>query len=428
MKVIPHILSQHAEEAAFKWLLRNRAVGQPHYRLKDLARLDSAVEAHLDGLRVAGEAGWECVREELVHAEAGEFFTTAWLALALDKRSAFEEMTGKAASMHGGDPGIEAAIVSAILWQEGPGAARIAGELLDSSQAGERRLGVIAAGRMRSLTAPRFLRLFEGHDPDLTLPLLQAAGQSNLPELLPALKSLLREASGEIRFRAAWAAAIAGDAGSVAVLREFIRADFPSAADAVALYFRRAPLAEASECQRLLAGHTATSRLAILAAGAAGLPAAADYLFDCMAIPGHARVAGEALSTITGVDLDQEDLSTDVPPDFEAGPTEDPDDDDTGMDPDENLPWPHQEKIRQWWEIRRGDFAPGMRLLLGRPLRVGDLATVLASGRQRQRAAAALELVVLQRATPLFDTAAPASRQLALLPDGAAKPTTSLSA
>ena len=55
--IIESIVTQHAEEAAFLWLLREGAVDAPHYSLKDLVEHDSRVEAHLDGLRVAGEAG-----------------------------------------------------------------------------------------------------------------------------------------------------------------------------------------------------------------------------------------------------------------------------------------------------------------------------------------------------------------------------------
>lgn len=56
-EIIIDIVSQHAEEAAFLWLLRDRAVYAPHYSLADLSELDDRVEAHLDGLRIAGDAG-----------------------------------------------------------------------------------------------------------------------------------------------------------------------------------------------------------------------------------------------------------------------------------------------------------------------------------------------------------------------------------
>src|SRR5579859_5365614 len=79
--IIPTIVSQHAEEAAFLWLLRDNAVYAPHYNLRDLIRLDERVEAHLDGLRVAGDPGWELVKEAAAGGGAGAVFAAAVVAL-----------------------------------------------------------------------------------------------------------------------------------------------------------------------------------------------------------------------------------------------------------------------------------------------------------------------------------------------------------
>jgi hypothetical protein len=83
-RIIPNIVQQHVEEAAFLWSQRSRAVHAPHYNLKDLIRLDERVETHLDGLRVAEDAGWE-----LCKATAGEgpgsVFTAAVVALESEK-------------------------------------------------------------------------------------------------------------------------------------------------------------------------------------------------------------------------------------------------------------------------------------------------------------------------------------------------------
>ena len=67
--IIEDIIIQHAEDAAFLWLLRDAAVTQPHYDLDDLAELDNRVEAHLDGLRIAGDAGWEICWDALIYQE-----------------------------------------------------------------------------------------------------------------------------------------------------------------------------------------------------------------------------------------------------------------------------------------------------------------------------------------------------------------------
>src|SRR6266545_7759308 len=75
-----NVIVQHAEETAFLWTLRRRAIGEPHYALKDLAALDDRVEAHLDGLRIAGAGGWEICKANLVNEGAGEVFAVAGLA------------------------------------------------------------------------------------------------------------------------------------------------------------------------------------------------------------------------------------------------------------------------------------------------------------------------------------------------------------
>ena len=78
--VIQNIIEQHAEEASFLWLQRDLAMHEPHYSLKDLAHLDDRLEAHIDGLRIAGDTGSEICKEALQIGEPGEVFAAAVLA------------------------------------------------------------------------------------------------------------------------------------------------------------------------------------------------------------------------------------------------------------------------------------------------------------------------------------------------------------
>ena len=64
MIVTPAVIIQHVDDASFLWLLRDKAISQPQYSLVDLAKLDDRVEAHLDGLRIAGEASWSVVEKK----------------------------------------------------------------------------------------------------------------------------------------------------------------------------------------------------------------------------------------------------------------------------------------------------------------------------------------------------------------------------
>ena len=78
--VIPAVVERHAEDGAFLWLLRDHAVGRPHYTLRLLAELDQRVEANIDALRVADQAGWETSRRAIEQGGAGEVFAAAVLA------------------------------------------------------------------------------------------------------------------------------------------------------------------------------------------------------------------------------------------------------------------------------------------------------------------------------------------------------------
>ena len=86
-----------------------------------------------------------------------------------------------------------------------------------------------------------------------------------------------------------------------------------------------------------------------------------DGLIEHMRTPPLARLAGEAFCMIAGVQLARVGLEGKRPAGFESGPSEDPANDNVATDPDENLPWPDQDKIAAWWEKHEADFTPGMR-------------------------------------------------------------------
>ena len=178
---------------------------------------------------------------------------------------------------------------------------------------------------------------------------------------------------------------------------------------------RRMNLANAHAWQQHLARNPQTARLAVIAAGIIGDPAGIPWLIEQMSIAPLARVAGEAFTMITGVDLAYDDLDTDKPEGFESGPTEDPNDDNVEMDPDERLPWPDSGLISSWWHKHASEFQTGVRHLLGKPITMDWMQQVLRIGRQRLRAAAALELAIMRPGEPLFEVRAPGFRQQEVL-------------
>jgi hypothetical protein len=83
--VLREIVRQHAEMAAFLWTVYDHHLlhpdENPDMDEERLARLIERLEAHLDGLRVAGKVGLEIAKERYAEfPEAGELFVLRMLA------------------------------------------------------------------------------------------------------------------------------------------------------------------------------------------------------------------------------------------------------------------------------------------------------------------------------------------------------------
>jgi 3-oxoacyl-[acyl-carrier-protein] synthase-1 len=218
------------------------------------------------------------------------------------------------------------------------------------------------------------------------------------------------------RFQAAWSSLLLGDTTSLEHLRAIILDETsPFREEALQVSARRMNLKEAQALQGELAKKADSQRLAVIGEGIIGDPALIPWLVKQMKIPALARIAAQSFSFITGLDISGEQLEGTWPEGFEAGPNDDPTDDNVETDPDENLPWPDPEKIYAWWETNKDKYPRETRLLLGKPITPDHLQHILQTGRQRQRAAAALELALLKPGKPIFNTAAPAKRQMEAL-------------
>ncbi|MBB1490603.1 MULTISPECIES: hypothetical protein [unclassified Paracoccus (in: a-proteobacteria)] len=88
--VLPEILRQHAEQAAFLWTVYDRAMlfpeENPEMDALRIARLLERLEAHLDGLRVAGAEGLRVAEARFAeYPEAGELFVVRMLQPGAEK-------------------------------------------------------------------------------------------------------------------------------------------------------------------------------------------------------------------------------------------------------------------------------------------------------------------------------------------------------
>jgi uncharacterized protein (TIGR02270 family) len=409
--IIAEIVSQHAEEAAFLWLLRCNAIRQPHYALKDLAKLDDRVEAHLDGLRVAGDPGWELCKVALGNEENGEVFAASVMAF----ESGIESRIQAVLEVVQKTPALSNGLISALGWIAYEQVSPHVDQLLISESPTIQLVGLAAKAVHRKDPGAALQTMLASGDAGLRARALKAIGELGRKNLASLVSSSLHAEDSSLRWWAAWSGGLLGDGVAIPVLQQFGAQKGPYAVKAATMAVRRMSVDAAHRWIGTLAENPEMIRGALCAAGAVGDPTSIPWLIENMAVPAVARVAGESFTMITGVDLAYDDLDTDKPEGFEAGPTEDPEDENVEMDQDEDLPWPNPELIKKWWFTHRLEFTNGTRYLLGKPMAIDSLNEVLRTGKQRQRRAAALELAIRQPGTALFTTSAPGFRQQSLL-------------
>lgn len=405
--VLPNAVGEHADEAGFLWLQRVAAVHAPNYAPQQFADLDERLDAHIDGLRVAGDEAWKLAEAGLDNEEPEDFFVAAVLALeATDDR--FEKLLERAESV----PDVTPGVISALGWVEPKLLSSRVKSLLEDASPFRQRMGLAACAVHRKDPGPTLDRLLTAADPALRARALRTAGELGRVDLLPAVLNALTDQKQDARFWARRSAVLLGNRQRA--LDELASRALQAGPRRLMSLTLVLQAMDQQRCQDLITQLSQTpdaERLRVIGAGFSGSARYAPWLIEQMSNAVLARVAGEAFVNITGADFNLDQLEAMPPEDFDEGPTEDPSDENVEVPEDVALPWPDVTRITSWWKKHSHRFDMSARYFLGSPVTTGSCTHVLKTGFQRQRIAAAVHLTLLSPGTPLFNTSASARRQ-----------------
>ena len=396
------LLARHAAEAGLLFEIRERAARAPHYSFAGLEAIDERVDAHLDALRLARGRAADAI-ESAALREPARSFVLACCALDARDAKALAALLNRAAK----DAAVAHGLRAALAWTDLDRASWAVRALLDPTcPAALTCLGLSAHVAHRSDPGPLLLQALYSNDPALRRTAMEGAARLGRADLESAIVPALDDADDEVRLAARWTAASFGHAGA----RERVEgeADATLAAEPI---LRAVAVRGPSKARRdgLVARlrQGAPARAAILAAAATGDINHVPLLLDDLEHPAHARIAGWAITQITGIGMTGGLVGLAL-----AGeqPNDDPSHKRVALDEDHHLPWPAPEAVRAAWEARRSAMPPG-RLLLGRAVDEERCRVVLSRGTQPQREAAAIELGLMRPEAPLLDVSAPAFRQ-----------------
>ncbi|MEH6348535.1 TIGR02270 family protein [Pseudomonas sp. 3JA] len=411
MVPISSMIEQHAEEACFLILLHDHAVRAPHYDLDDLGKLDERIDAHLDGLRIAGSTSLEILLTQLGSHSVGEMFACVLLAFETANAKVLSRLSEHLRSATETERGY----LMALGWLDWERVSPWIERMLASPEPLFHRLGLAACGMHRQNPGPILLTELSHADPSVLARAARTAGELRRRDLLPAIRAHRQHEDAATRFWANWATSQMGDQQALEALRSFAEqpGEFQYRALCVLLAWQEREPSIA--WIRQWVQDPRDRRIGVQSLGLLGDPVCVPWLIQQMSDLPYARVAGEAFSMITGADLALLDLELQALPNFDAGPNDNPEDPNVAMDPDENLPWPDSQAIERWWQANSGHFQEGTRYMLGLAHSEHSFQQALVRGQQRQRIAAACGLARYRPTEVLFPTSAPVWRQKRLL-------------
>jgi uncharacterized protein (TIGR02270 family) len=410
---IPEIVSQFTDNCASLWhgrenVARSRTYGS---RIVNLDRIDTRLDAQIDGLRVSGEAAWISAVKSLQIQGAGEFFTAALLAFdsGSDRDPEVRRLEILFESIKKPVKAFRPLTV-ALDWNDAARLPLIAGRISKINGPLADATAIFASSLSGYIPRERIVVALERGDPFLVFTACEIAVRTQERALLRPLETYMTDQSPEISVAAATAALILGSNRAIDVLaRMTIDQALPQAEQVATTLFRSLSPLQALSMHRELFRSDKPTRASVRAAGAAGIRELVPFLIAAMDVTPVARLAGEVFSEITGVNLKDQLLTREAPEGNHGGPVEDPADENTDMDLDEGKLWPDGAGIEQWWHSHSFAFEPRTRYLAGSIVREDLLKSLLGGGQQTLRAAAA-ELLAFS-GKPLFDVYAPAFRQ-----------------
>jgi len=393
--IIHDIVSRHVEDAAFFWEQRNQAVRARDVYLSEIQRLDKKIQAHLQGIRAASGAGWQSALEELERFNGeGEMFIAASAALFLPQNDThIQTLLDRIIEA----PELKRGFLSACAWHDSKDVYPVLQQFFQSSSTQRYDIAITVCA-LRRINPGEHLQIALSHeDTHIQARALRAVGELGLQDYQTQLQDCLTHAEPAQQFWAVWSLVLLGDRHQTLLVLCNIAKDpqHPFQERALLLAVRALPFSEACKLLNQLDTNSLTRQI-LIACGDLGAQVSMEWLTYQMTVSGYARIAGDAFTRITGIDLAKHHLVAEE------------DENDSGNEnshkDDRDLPLPDATKISEWWQTHQNEYEPNQRYLLGKKLDEAQLLYALNSGTQVARHGAALDLILSGKHTMLFNT------------------------
>lgn len=379
------IYEQHTSEAAFLWMLWRNATIQPQQNKESLAQIETRIFNHIAGLMVKPEVAWDLAAQALSFDEPGEAFTAAQIAFRSYKLEWIKHVVDYCVDNANSYEGL----VSALNWLPGDVCHPWLKRFFESKALSHKILALDVCITRDEDPGAYLAKLCEREDcvsdPAFLNSALKCIGNFKRSDL----DSFIDGQVEQNNFMAIRAAVLLGNETAVEKLKTFVFARGCFQQEAISIAFRVLPNATARKWISELAQKPDFKREVIKATGLLGDPHALSWLLTTMQAPEYARLAANAFSKITGLEIQDSQYAQESPYSLDEAIEMDG----IELDEEEHLPWPNVQALNWVWkEHYSKKLTPGQRYFNGLVISNELLKQVLKQGFQPARIAAAYEL------------------------------------
>ncbi|WP_156933430.1 HEAT repeat domain-containing protein [Mesorhizobium sp. LSHC412B00] len=195
------VVRQHAELVAFLWVQRESLLAQEPPAAVAAKDIDDRIEANLDGLRIAGQAAWPSLLQQLQdYPDSGELFAFAWTAIEFNDPVRLSEAVGHARELTPSPDGF----IGALRWHAADRIGPHVRDWITDADAFKRFLGVSAC-LVHSVDPKNLLpRLARDPDPRVRAAGLRLVGVLKRTDLAGEANAALNDSDEDARFWSAW--------------------------------------------------------------------------------------------------------------------------------------------------------------------------------------------------------------------------------
>ncbi|PCK09630.1 MAG: hypothetical protein COA42_03050 [Alteromonadaceae bacterium] len=393
------LIATQVDEASSLWLLRSAATKQAHHNQASLHKLDTRINKHISALLLHSEDAWTAAFNTAQDGFPSDVFILIILAFISGDVKKIQQATEVAilSTAH-----IQSAS-SALTWLPNNTTKSWLSKFLASKDLRHKQLALTILSVRRINPGDYLDQLLNRddciEDKALYTRALRLTGELKRHDLQIAIARGMGAEDEEIAFWAYWSNILNGGRAALEKLTTIAMQLGSLQLKAIDILLRILPPNDARKWISKLSAQPDQFRQLVQASAALGDPQVIPWLINSMKTQSNARICAQAFTTITGIDLEEQALTSEVPS-LEERIAAEPEDMDEALK-DEHLPWPDAEKIAAAWQGWQGGFVNGTRYLLGRPIDATHLQSVLKHANQCHRHDAALELALLNPQTIL---------------------------